>query len=290
MRNRLHAALGCLTFVVAGAGAAETGCRDKPHYLDSGRDCKSWAGMNCRMGDGRNIISLTQVNFLVASCPESCADVTPCCTASGEDCPIGGQSDDGRTCGFETDQCLESKCCVNEPEVGCYKRRGRTFAMCRKAPGGQCAQSDDWQCPGTWEHLWDACAAKYSACGESRCCQDDNFGCYRRATTPFAQCRPMPANRAPCINSDMWLCPDSWEANHDVKEAAGSLRQVENELELLARLGSAELECTENYGNCLGTHCCKDRGFHCYEKFGVNCTPKPYSERTGSSERPPMPK
>lgn len=46
------------------------------------------------------------------------------------------------------------RCCTAEAETGtifaCYRRAGRSFAMCRPAPNGRCddsASDDDWVCP-----------------------------------------------------------------------------------------------------------------------------------------------
>lgn len=273
--------------------AAETGCHDKPNYIDDGRGCAYWNGRPCRRGDGMGgaISTAVRVNLLIASCPESCADVQPCCTDTGEDCPVA-LSADGRVCGFESEDCLESQCCAGEPDIGCYRRKGRNFAMCRKTPQGMCVPDEDWLCPGAWEQPWNACAGNFENCRAAHCCKNsESFGCFKRTTTPFAQCRPLTPG-SPCINSDKWLCPDSWSDDDD--EADGLLANIDNDLELLARLGSWETECTEDYGNCLPTHCCKNHGFRCFEKFGVHyaqclppprCVPTPYPQNE-TMERP----
>lgn len=49
--------------------------------------------------------------------------------------------------------------------------------------------------------------ASYDACLDRRCCQDAGFGCYKRPTLQYAQCRPLQDN---CVDDDEWLCPGWW--------------------------------------------------------------------------------
>jgi len=51
---------------------------------------------------------------------------------------------------------------------------------------------------------------KYQDCLESHCCVDaKRFGCYKRPTLRYAQCRPL--GHRPCQDTSSWLCPGWWE-------------------------------------------------------------------------------
>jgi len=55
----------------------------------------------------------------------------------------------------------------------------------------------------------------YGPCLDSRCCADSTkFGCYKRPTLQYAQCRPLVAR---CQDTDQWLCPGWW--NNLVEDA-----------------------------------------------------------------------
>ena len=151
-------------------------------------------------------------------------------------------------CSNDNEGCLDSKCCTSEPNFGCYRRRGRAYAACRRTPNGLCDQrSTDWLCPGTWEAMFLACSPRFGACDDTKCCQDSGtYGCYKKTTSTYAQCRPLPAEGIACVDTAEWTCPGKWE-DDDVGH------QAETTLELLARLGSWETECTDNYGNCAPT-------------------------------------
>lgn len=53
-------------------------CLDDPTYVAAGWSCSSWAGWDCRNGYG-SFSDPAAVATLVASCPQSCNDVTPLC-------------------------------------------------------------------------------------------------------------------------------------------------------------------------------------------------------------------
>ena len=38
-------------------------------------------------------------------------------------------------------------------QFGCYKRVGRSFAICRRVPPTGCVPSESWDCPGTWSKV-----------------------------------------------------------------------------------------------------------------------------------------
>lgn len=197
-------------------------------------------------------------------------------------------------CSSNHEPCLASRCCTAEPAFTCQKRLGKSFAQCRAAAS---ADGVMWFQQGKWELVFDACSADHQDCFESRCCRNDGFGCYRRGTRRFAQCKAYDA--ATCQDTDEWKCP-GWEAREHLGKASG----VETVAEYLARVGSLESECTPNYDNCMGTHCCKGAGFRCFEKksqYYAQCLPpikcQPSDEFvcndiTGtaiSSPPPPMP-
>lgn len=77
------------------------------------------------------------------------------------------------------------------------------------------------------------CAGAYGDCYNSTCCTSGNFGCKRKVGKHFAMCRPMPQGR--CTHEDGWECP-GWEL------------------------------CTERYGTCITSKCCKDPGFGCFRR------------------------
>lgn len=153
--------------------------------------------------------------------------------------------------------CLNSTCCANG-NFGCYKREGVQFAMCKPVPETGCADQDGWQCPG-----WENCDGKYEACTASKCCSDPNFGCFKRPTRSYAQCRPKSPDGA-CTDTADWRCP-GWEL------------------------------CTGRYEACQSTNCCSDATFTCYRKHGAyaqcmptgSCTPGTDGECTEASVRKP---
>lgn len=56
--------------------------------------------------------------------------------------------------------------------------------------------------------------ANYAPCFDSHCCENlHKFGCYKRPTLQFAQCRPLQHN---CTDTTDWLCPGWWEKEGDV--------------------------------------------------------------------------
>ena len=44
------------------------------------------------------------------------------------------------------------------------------------------SHSDKWRCPG-----WQQCAEPYGDCSESKCCSDEQHGCFKRPFLNFAQ-------------------------------------------------------------------------------------------------------
>ena len=51
---------------------------------------------------------------------------------------------------------------------------------------------------------------KYEECLQSHCCVDaERFGCYKRPTLSYAQCRPL--GHHPCRDTSSWLCPGWWD-------------------------------------------------------------------------------
>lgn len=77
--------------------------------------------------------------------------------------------------------CRASLCCQRS-DFQCVRRPHMYYAQCRPqaasiADGGQCADSNDWLCPG-----WEVCAAAHGECTQSRCCADSSFGCYLNET------------------------------------------------------------------------------------------------------------
>ena len=90
-----------------------------------------------------------------------------------------------------------------------------------------------------------ACSGPYEDCFNSTCCANGNFGCKKRQSRQYAQCRPMPAQG--CVYEAGWECP-GWE------------------------------NCAEEYGECLDSKCCKDPTFGCYrrpERSFAQCKPLP---------------
>lgn len=90
-----------------------------------------------------------------------------------------------------------------------------------------------------------ACSGPYEDCFNSTCCANANFGCKRKESRQYAQCRPMPAQG--CVFEKGWECP-GWES------------------------------CTESYGTCTETKCCKDPHFGCFRRPSAvyaQCRPLP---------------
>ena len=126
--------------------------------------------------------------------------------------------------------CFESTCCING-NFGCYKKPGKQYAQCRPKPDhGSCVDTVDWQCPG-----WEDCSENMHDCSHSKCCKDPNFGCFKRPTKQFAQCRPL---KDDCVDTEDWKCP-GWEL------------------------------CSGNLESCTNTHCCATDGYTCYKKHGA---------------------
>uniref|UniRef100_A0A7S2I865 Dickkopf N-terminal cysteine-rich domain-containing protein n=1 Tax=Haptolina brevifila TaxID=156173 RepID=A0A7S2I865_9EUKA len=100
-----------------------------------------------------------------------------------------------------------------------------------------------------------ACAAAYGNCLNSTCCVNGNFGCYRSQHLQFAQCKPLPEHGG-CASLDGWDCP-GWQ------------------------------DCTDKYGDCSSTKCCKDRNYACFKRpFNsyAQCRPKPSGTCTDTKE------
>jgi hypothetical protein len=58
--------------------------------------------------------------------------------------------------------------------------------------------------------------AAYGACLDTHCCENpQRFGCYKRPTLQYAQCRPL---QHPCTDSDDWLCPGWWNSKEEDDE------------------------------------------------------------------------
>lgn len=76
------------------------------------------------------------------------------------------------------------------------------------------------------------CAHDYQDCTASKCCTTAGFGCFKRPSKAYAQCRPY---SSPCEDSDEWMCP-GWEL------------------------------CGERYDACFGTRCCQSTNDQCYAK------------------------
>ena len=95
-------------------------------------------------------------------------------------------------------------CCVRETD-GCYRRKGRLYAMCKPLPpyGTPCVDDDTWLCPGTWGASPPTpptppaapsppppppCAGHYKECTHSMCCLN-GWPCLKKRGRWFAQCR-----------------------------------------------------------------------------------------------------
>ena len=77
------------------------------------------------------------------------------------------------------------------------------------------------------------CANNFGDCTASQCCNGDGFGCFRRPTRGYAQCRPIPDGV--CKDDNDWLCP-GWEL------------------------------CGARFEACHGTRCCQSKDDRCYAK------------------------
>ena len=131
-------------------------------------------------------------------------------------------------------ECTDTRCC-SHPGFACFKRPFADYAQCRpQRPEEAEACEDDaiWLCPGHWEH----CGTQFGECSASRCCDDADFGCFRRANSAYAECR----RRQPrgCVDDEEWLCPGTWK------------------------------HCTAADGDCSATRCCAF-GYGCARKVGT---------------------
>ena len=121
-------------------------------------------------------------------------------------------------------------CCVRETD-GCYRRKGRLYAMCKPLPpyGTPCVDDDTWLCPGTWGASPPTpptppaapsppppppCAGHYQECTHSMCCLN-GWPCLKKRGRWFAQCRNPREMQAlykygVCRPTDQWDCP-GWQ-------------------------------------------------------------------------------
>lgn len=84
-------------------------------------------------------------------------------------------------CAGDYADCLSSQCC-SSPGFLC-KRKPHVYspevATCRPDPNAQagraCVDTGEWQCPGAWEQ----CSRENEWCGETACCRDPGYACYR---------------------------------------------------------------------------------------------------------------
>ena len=131
-------------------------------------------------------------------------------------------------------ECTDTRCC-SQPGFACFKRPFADYAQCRPQAAEEAAACEDdasWLCPGHWEH----CGRQHGECSASRCCDDADFGCFRRVNSAYAECRP----RQPrgCADDDDWLCPSSWK------------------------------RCTAADADCSATRCCAF-GYGCARRAGT---------------------
>ena len=55
----------------------------------------------------------------------------------------------GAACTANFADCYDSQCCASNVAFGCFRRRGKAYAQCRrKQADGACVDSDEWLCPG----------------------------------------------------------------------------------------------------------------------------------------------
>ena len=90
-----------------------------------------------------------------------------------------------------------------------------------------------------------ACSAEFQGCFDTGCCSNPGFGCYKRPGKQYAQCRRTVPD---CQDTDSWLCPETWA------------------------------QCTESYGDCRASHCCRDKGSKCMRRshlYYAQCRPEP---------------
>ena len=88
--------------------------------------------------------------------------------------------------------------CCADAGFGCFKRAGRSFAMCKPQPSpcaGDQGELKGWVCPEEWIHHSPStppptpppppphspCSASFDACWETGCCNTRHFTCQRRA-------------------------------------------------------------------------------------------------------------
>lgn len=54
------------------------------------------------------------------------------------------------------------------------------------------------------------CSDNFVRCLESQCCSTPGWGCYKRISKAFAQCRPL-TRAGECMEDTAWTCPGRWE-------------------------------------------------------------------------------
>uniref|UniRef100_A0A7S4BJH3 Granulins domain-containing protein n=1 Tax=Chrysotila carterae TaxID=13221 RepID=A0A7S4BJH3_CHRCT len=125
------------------------------------------------------------------------------------------------------ENCFQTReCCTDGFE--CFKKTGRDYAQCRNsasimgwpAPTNCSDPEAGWTCPDEWV----GCSDRWQGCAWSKCCVQEDFGCYKKVGSPVAICRPL---REGCDSAE-WSCPGTWE------------------------------HCTDRFKDCIESKCCID--------------------------------
>ena len=117
-------------------------------------------------------------------------------------------------------------------------RSTRTAATLAEAPC-ECAA----ECVGAYR--WEACSTNGGECTSSKCCDDEDYACYKRPYAHYAQCR---RKEESCSDTSAWLCPGS------------EGRSV--------GMGSWE-QCSDPWQKCLESGCCTAHAFGCFKRVGA---------------------
>ena len=122
-------------------------------------------------------------------------------------------------------------------------------------------------------------ADNFQPCYASRCCSTAGFDCFKSANRTFAQCLPLVRHQgdgdaagAGCVDSQQWLCPDSWRPPHPPPQPPPPPVPATTR----ATSCAPNKEPSAAFSGCFESRCCQgsataSAGFGCFKKPDRNC-------------------